>query len=496
MNGADGGHALADVGLASDAAGSGASSGPGASCTTDADCAAAVGTNACVASSSCDPTSHVCMLDVCNVGACAVASCDLITQQCAAATPTNFTISVFPVVSGGVGGLGPTHAIAAAYPFLFVLTTNGVAVYDVANPTGNVPSMVTLHGLPFIPAALLVAGRRVYFVSTVEGGGPAYRQAIAWVDVPGNPFLTSLEASAAFIETTQSVLDDVLMTSNGIDLVYAAPFDPTAAIAPPIADSMLVVPAPLGGLAPDAGIVAASGTDLVVYRYASASRHPVFATVTGVAQNSGLASPEHTILTYGAVDNQATFASGDDGTVLWESAPLHTTDAGTVGNIATARLAWLTPTTDGGLLDPTVFTDLESYPDASATTVVGPALWLDTNTAVALAATGEDTLSTSVQVFDRATGSLVAGKRGVIPAPPHSLGIAASSGFVYVLSADDPNNRSASVYVLAPACSGGDVGAPDDAGPGQGADGGDAALSDGGRGTHAGGFAVLAALAQ
>jgi hypothetical protein len=467
------------------------SASPGTTCNTDADCASTLFPGACVTSATCDPTYHVCMFDVCNVGSCAVASCDLLAKTCSQPVDTDFTISVFSIVSGGVGGTSPAVAIAAAYPFLFVLTTNGVVAYDVANPTGNVPSMVTLHGLPFIPTSILASGRRVYFVSDVEGGGPTYRQAVAWIDVPGNPFLTSLDAQAAFIETTESTLMSALVTSDGIDLVYGGAFDPTASLSAPIADSMFVVSAPIASLAADAGIVAASGADLVSYRYAS-GHHPAFALISGIAANSGTATPEHAVAAYGPVDNQASFASGQDGTVLWESAPLRTTDAGITSDIVSARLAWLAPTGDGGLFDTTVYADLESYPDASAVTVVGPAVWVDANTSVALAATKEDLESTSVQVFDRTTGALVPGKRGLIPAPPGSLGVAASGGFIYVLAEDDATNRTASVYVLAPGCSGAGAEPPSDAGssPSEGGpiegDAGSPSDGGGGHGTHPG----------
>ena len=479
-----------EAGAAPDSASTPTSNPPGTTCNTDADCASTLFPGACVTSATCDPTYHVCMFDVCNVGACAVASCDLLAKTCSQPVDTDFTISVFPIVSGGVGGTSPAVAIAAAYPFLFVLTTNGVVAYDVANPTGNVPAMVTLHGLPFIPTSILASGRRVYFVSDVQGGGPTYRQAVAWIDVPGNPFLTSLDAQAAFIETTESTLVSALVTSDGIDLVYDGAFDPTASLAAPIADSMFVVSAPIASLPADAGIVAASGDDLVSYRYAS-GHHPAFALISGIAANSGMASPEHAVSAYGPVDNQASFASGQDGTVLWESAPLRTTDAGVTSDIVSARLAWLAPTDDGGLFDTTVYADLESYPDASGVTVVGPAVWIDANTSVALAATREDLGSTSVQVFDRATGAVMAGKRGLIPAPPGSLGVAASGGFIYVLAEDDATNHTASVYVLAPGCSGATTEPPSDAGsspsPEAGSlEGGAGSPNDGGRGTHPG----------
>jgi|CZKU01.1.fsa_nt_gi hypothetical protein len=467
-------------------------------CASDSDCAASTVGNACVTAARCDPTYHVCMLDVCDAGACAVASCDLLAKQCAAATPLNFTISVFGVVSGGVGGMAPAYAMAAAYPFLFLLTTNGVMAYDVANPTGNAPSMVTVNGLPFIPDAIVASGRRVYFVSGVQGDGPTYREAIAWIDVPGNPFLPALQASTAFIWTTQSSLADVFVGDQGaLELVYASAFEPTANLAPPIGNSTMVVPAPIGALPQNAFVVSSSGPQLVAYRYAT-NHLPVFALVSGVGQNSGLAGPERTLQTFGPVDDQATFAAGASGAVLWESAPLHAAADGGLDGVASARFTWLAPGGDGGLFDTTAHADLEKYGSAPGIAVgpgssrggnaplVGPTAWFDPNTAVALAATPEDSESTSVQVFDRTSGTVVAGRRGVIPAPPSVLAIAASNGFAYVFAPDDASNRSASVYVVAPACPGGGEE------PGDGGPSGDGAASPDGGGTRPHGFTSLA----
>jgi hypothetical protein len=113
-------------------------------------------------------------------------------------------------------------------------------------------------------------------------------------------------------------------------------------------------------------------------------------------------------------------------------------------------------------------------------------VWSDANTSVALAATAEDPNATSVQVFDRATGHLVGGRRGVIPQPPWAVGIAASAGYAYVLAPDDASNRSAKVYVLAPGCSGAS-GAPEDAGAPEAG----SARDGGAGGMRSGGFAIL-----
>ena len=478
--------ALRDAGSASLSADGAAAQGDapattsGVGCATDADCASVTQATPCIGSSTCDPTWHVCMLDVCNRGACALSSCDLASATCDPPTPMGFAISYFPVVAGGVGGFGPASAVAAAYPFLFVLTTNGVVAYDVFNPTTNLPPMTPLRGVPFIPAAIVASGRRVYFVSQVEGNGPVYRQAIAWIDVAGNPFVTSLDATTAWIETNEPTLGAALVDSQAnLVLVYANASDPIVTMSAPLADSTMLVPTPIASLAQDAGIVATSGTNLVAYRYARSSSHPAFAIVTGADQANGQATAEDVVAAFGPVDNQATFASGGDGTVLWESA-LARPDAGT---ISAARLTWLASLADGGL-DTSAHVDLQTYSPGVTGTVVGPAAWLDSETALALAATAETTESTTVQVIDRATGATVAGKRALIPTAPAALGVAVSEGFAYVLAQDDATNQTATVYVVATGCYAGESPPPP-------ADGGttpaDAATSSRDGSTEAGG---------
>jgi hypothetical protein len=456
--------------------------GNGITCADDSDCAVAAQAGACVTSSTCDPTWHVCMLDVCDAGACAVASCDLLAKQCEAPMPMGFTISLFPVVEGGVGGYNIQWTLAAAYPFLFVLTTNGVVAYNVANPTTNIPPAVTIHGIPFIPAALVSTGRRVYAVSGVQGSGPTYRQSVAWLDVPGDPFLTSLQATAAWIGTTQPTLaSPVVVASGRLDLVYFSSFDPIASLAPPIADSMVVVPAPVASLNPNAGIVSSTGDDLVAYRYNYSSAVTTLARVSGVDTGGGQATAERAFGPDAGLHAEGAFAVGQDGSILWENAPLRATNDG----IATARLTWLSPTSDARLFDDSVYADLETYPALTAGPVVGPPAWLDANTAVGFAASPDDMQSTSVQVVDRPARALFTGKRALLPTASTSLAVATSGGFVYVLAKDDPQNQSATVYILAPGCAGGTV-APMDAGEPADAEPVDAQTKDAGRPVDAG----------
>jgi hypothetical protein len=486
-----------DSGQSAGAQTDGASSGDasGSSCTTDADCLASSPGGQCVTSARCDPTWHLCMYDVCDFGACQASGCDLLSQTCTSPTTFGYAISLFPIVYGGVGGWGGRAAIAAAFPFLFVLTTNGVVAFDVANPLGTAPPAMPVQGVPFIPVAIVASGRRVYFVAPVSGAGPNYREAIAWIDVPGNPFLTSLEADTAWIGTTQSALADVIADgAGGVYLAYASASRPTAWVHPPLGDTTMIVPAPINGLLADADLVTAAGPQLLAYRYNQASRRPGFTWVTGAQTSSGQASAEQVITGYGPVDNQAAFGPVDDASALWESAPLRVTSDGGTAGIQSARLSWLSAVVDGGPEASPIgaqFVDLESYPASTSGAVVGPPVYLGNDTSLAVAAVSGNLQDTSVQVFSRATGALVSGERAIIPVGPAFVGVAASNGFGYLLAQDDPQNRGATVYIVAPGCGGAppvDSGAveagPVEAGPSD-------AGREGGGGGKVGGFQTL-----
>jgi hypothetical protein len=491
--------ASGDDAPASDETGDDAAGGPG--CSSDADCQASSPGGACVTSAHCDLAWHLCMYDVCDVGVCATSGCNLLSQQCAAPTPFAYEISLFSVGYGGVGGWGPRYALAAAFPFLFVLTNNGVVAYDVVNPLGSAPPAIPVQGVPFIPVAVVASGRRVYFVGPVAGAGPNYRQAVAWIDVPGNPFLTTLVATTAWIGTTQNALANVLADgTGGVNLEYGSVSRPTAWIHPPLGDTTMIVPAPINGLLPDADLVASSGQELLAYRYNAANHRPGFALVTGVENSSGQASAEQAVTSYGPVDNQAAFGPADDVSALWESAPLRLTADGGTGGVQFARLTWLSTVVDGGaeasLIGAQTFANLENYPASTTGAVVGPPVYLGNDTSLAIAAASGNLEDTSVQVFSRATGALVAGERAIIPVGPAFVGVAASNGFGYLLAQDDPQNRSATIYIVAPGCGSPPVvdGGPADAGAvdGSAADGG---AVDGGRegggGGKAPGFTTL-----
>jgi hypothetical protein len=424
-------------------------------CTKDSDCQSAAEAGAgCVTSAKCDPTWHVCMLTTCAVGACKAAVCNLTQQTCSVPTTYGFEATHFGVSYGGVGA-SVRYSIAAAWPYLFVVTTNGVVAYNVVDPSNSSPPLVPVHGVAFIPIAAIAVGRRVYFVSNTEGNGPTYREAIAWVDVPQNPLLNDLYASSAFVGTTETSVANVL--SNGVDgmfIVYSSGKQyPTANVHPPLDESTTLSPFPNAGLATNAGIFAASGSRLVAYRYDGPSSNPYLALVNGAATANAQTTSEQGISAYGPQSQQTIMGTGQDGTVLWTTAVDGVNDAGGPAGIESARLTWLLASGTAANFDTTAHVDLQTYSPTTGANVVGPPLWIDANTALGLAAASSgSTDSTSVQLVTKSPPAVVASTRTLLSIDPGSVGVAASGGFGYVLAQDDSNNKSCSVYIFAPAC--------------------------------------------
>lgn len=443
---ADGADGVADVTVGGD----------GGACTTDADCmAAAAAGGACVSGATCDPTWHVCMLQVCATGSTCKAEACQPSMSCSQPASLGFTAASFPVAVGGVSGGDPTGAIAAAWPFVFVATTNGVAVYDVIDPTNTAPPLVPLHGVPFVPLELVAQGRRIYFVNGVQGTPPSYKQAIAWVDVPQNPFVASLTATPAWLTVDQKPMVSVFPSgADALSLVYSASFLPVALAKPPLSDSTSLTSFPCVGLPTNGALVAPTGTRLLSYRYDSA-QHANFALVDNAGLASAQTTTEQGFTAFGPLDGQATFAPGGDGSVLWLSAPLDELDTGTSDGIASARLSWLVDSPTAANYDSSHHVDLVSYSPAASGTVVGPVAWVDANTAIAFSALSSSSLTTTlVQMATKSPSAIVPGKNQRLTVGPGALGVAVSGGFVYALEQNDSKNETCRVQIFAPSCGG------------------------------------------
>jgi hypothetical protein len=435
-------------------------------CNTNADCqAAAAAGGACVTKATCDTTSHLCLLDVCGNSANCQAEVCQPSQTCTLPASYGFAPPSFQVTVGGVGGYGPQHSIAAAWPFVFVITTNGVSAYNVVDPTNTTPPVVPVQDLPFIPAVAIAVGRRVYFASGTQGSGPTtYRQAIAWVDVPQNPLLTSLQATSAFVSTPDTPLVNVFSNDvNGLFFLYGgAALVPTANAQPPLDDTTMLTPFPNTGLPNGAGIVASTGGRLLTYRFDFDTPPgpfplPHFAFINKAGSSSATTTPEVSLSAFGALDGQTGFATGGDGSVLWETAVYDELDSGGNDGIARARLSWLVDSVTAANFDTTSYVDLVTYSPPAGGQVVGQPGWLDANTAITFAALSSIQANTTlVQIAHKTPASIDPVRSTQLGVSPGSIGVATSNGFAYALLQNDPTNRSCTVQILAPSCGGAD----------------------------------------
>jgi len=431
-------------------------------CTKDADCQAAIGdAGGCVASAKCDPTWHVCMLDVCNAGACKAEECNTSTNTCTLPSDYSgtFNPTSFPVSYGGVGPAGPQWSIAAVWPFVFIITTNGIVAYDVFDPTNNAPPQVTIHGVPFIPDYTLSIGRRVYFI-TNEIGGPTFHQAIAWIDVPQNPFINQFTANAVWVGTTEKNGLAALANDGvaGFFMSYASgPLLPTTDVHAPLSDGTMLTAFTNANFPMNAGIVSASGGRLVAYGYDSMAQAGQYAFVSKPATTQATTAALQTVDSMGPVADQQTYAQGSDGSIVWEAAPFQVVDGGSTGQIDHSCLTWLLDSSSAMNFDAAKCATLESYSPPVSQQVTGEPAWIDSSTALGVAAASSNpSASTSVHVVKN-TPSLatVPGVVAYVPVGPGAVGTAASNGFGYVLAQTDMMNQSCTVYIFAPACGSG-----------------------------------------
>ena len=428
-------------------------------CNQDSDCKI---TSACVKTTKCDLAIHLCAVDVCPVAACQSAACDTMANTCSVPASFGFHASSFKVTTGGVGcGGTASRCFAAAYPFVFVGTTNGVVAYQVGDPANSSPPVVPVSGLPFLPSRIVSSGRRIYFIGNVVGSGPTYHLALAWLDVPQNPFVSTFNATTVFVGYPQASAPEVFPTTNGaVFLVHpdSAKAWPTTLINAPLQDSTAINLLASPGIAQGASVVAASGSRLVTFHWADATSGylAAFSFENGAGTSNAQNAGELTATDMGTVYPQGFFAQGTDGSLLWQSPSTNTPDGGPF-NTASARMTWLVADDKAMGFDQMVKLDVETYqpPIGYGASVAGPMAWIDAKTALVTAAAKQDpTKQSSVQVASRTMlpASLLPGRRYVLPVDINHVGAAASGAFAYALAADDMMNQSATVHVFAPSC--------------------------------------------
>jgi hypothetical protein len=429
-------------------------------CFQNADCVSA---NACQVG-SCD--AGACSFTVCPAAACQGSSCTASTHSCTLPTTYGFHAAEVNVSLGPVGCGGSASAcIAAAYPFVFVGTANGVVAYVVSDPSNSSPRSIVVSGLPFIPAYMTSMGSRVFFVGTPQGTGPTYRLAIGSLDVPNDPLATTLGATSTLAVVSVSGLASVAAATDGSLFLWnddSSQSYPAANVAPPFKDEMTVNFFPSAGISQGAWAVAASGARLLVGHWKGATTP--FQTAFSFETKAGTASAQNagetqTLAAIGPTGPDWNFAQGTDGSVVWNTATSTSDDAG--GNdFGGVRAAWLVGNGTATTFSAAPFVDVETYapPVPYGNLVTGPVAWLDATTALVLAAAAGTVSAgipgqTSVQIaVNVPKPTLVSGKRYVIAQSVGLVGAAASGGFGYVLAAGVSGGTTCTLHIFAPGC--------------------------------------------
>lgn len=435
---------------------------PGAACAKDDDC---VAPNAC-AKGRCDLLARRCVYDVCRPMACNASACDTATKVCGAPAPYKFTVTKFSV---GV----PAQRMVAVYPWLFVQTAVGIVAFNVSNPTSQTPPKVTISGLGFVPTQMVATSNRVFFMTGPSGPGniPTSTVAIAYVDVPADPFATKIDAKGTLATFSRPGNEPAVMLprENDTVLLYSTtPGGPTPAynatiVEPPFVEPVTFTTTPLLYQAGQTPANVISGSRFLMQSYDGSNGIWAF----GLVANAGSAMPTNAGV-YSFADagphgpNQA-YSIGPGGSVFWSSAPLTTAPISPDPPALTraARAQFLFANGAGDYDRPSSF-DIELYdvtPVGVGGPSVGPVALLDPDTALVLTAARENPGGqTSVQVAKRNPLGLVTDgkipRRAVLPVPLQTFqAAAAANGIGYAVANENMPGPNATVYGFAVDCS-------------------------------------------
>jgi hypothetical protein len=429
-------------------------------CAVNADCTSA---NSCL-TGTCD--AGTCSFAVCPTSACQGSSCT--AGACSIPASYGFHATQVTVSTGALGCGGNAQAcLAAAYPFVFVGTTNGVVAYAVNDPSNPSPPVVPIKGLPFVPSFLASMGSRVYFVGAIQGSGTSYP--IASLDVPTNPLVPSLQASAVLqVASVAGISAAWAGTDGSLFLVYndGTGAFPSANVAEPLAAGPVTFyssPGIPAGAAP----VAASGARFLVARWQGAMTpyQTLFSFENAAGTLAAASSAEQdggeqpSFAAIGPTTPLSTYAQGADGSDLWGSETAVIDDAGAL-TVSAVRLAWLVASGTAAAVTPAPFVDVEQYSPSvpySSPSLAGPVAWVDSTTALVLATAheyaGMANPQTSVQIATTSPQlALEGGLRSLITQPIGQVGAASSGGFGYVLAAGGVGATSCTLHVFAPSC--------------------------------------------
>ncbi len=416
----------------------------------------------------CDEGAAQCVFEVCPTGdQCGAASCTTL-GKCGVTTTFGYHAGSFRVPQG----LGCATCAAAVFPFFFVATQLDVLAFRVSDPSNGSPPQPHFARLPFAPRAMLTSGRRVYFVGAPNGANTSpYQLQVAWLDVPADPGVKSLEARVSTFphpspdlrldgvlagaddqlfsfrrvqtyENNQSVMRDyellMRVTTNpdpgGLNFFLAKGYPATGRTVA-VSNGRLVVFDALGGIGALSFDVKPGTND---------------AQNTGDQQLPDMGTP-----------GASTFAVAPDGGVYWSAAlrkPIVPNQAQQIGGV---RLALALTDGSSSTFSAQARTDLEVYEPGlienpggptAPNPFVGPIASMGTGAAIALAAARENVAQTSVQLVQKngANIQLAPGKRFLVPARVDQVAVAGTDRFGYVVTPDTA--QSMTVHIFSASC--------------------------------------------
>lgn len=427
-------------------------------CTKDEDCK---GTAGCL-TARCDVPRKACVLEVCREPACNSGVCDVGAATCGAPRPYKYRATQFPVGAQiGCGG-SLTRCFDAVYPFVFVGTANGVIAFPAHDPQEAAPAPISVNGLGFVPEQLVASGSRVYFLGRAAGVGASSRVPIAYVDVPPDPFATSITATTVLATLNRPAGDPLVLYPRGNDTALLLDGNVAAAYASAPIEPPLAEPAVLGstGIAFTAGSVplAVSGSRLVMGQI-NATGTPVFGFVNAAGSATPQTVADVPIPTAAPAFNRQAYAVSADGAVFWSYLSLTTAPPGPPAPLSRAVKAFFLVPDSAGDFDPAAGLDVEVYGAVPiATNSVGPVAMLDSKMAMILTANPANPAAvTNVSFVTKQPLAVVKNadmqpRRFQITRNVGQLAAAGSNGLGYVLAVDPAAPTAPVVYVFDPEC--------------------------------------------
>lgn len=418
-------------------------------CFTEADCNP--GTDPAVACLGKSCVSGRCEYTTCGASGVMCAdhqSCDRTTGNCSA-SPVGFEAGHFDItlknqLDGALAfqcttSTSPTRCFAAVWPFLIVAQPTdppsdlNAFAYDVSDPTNPIPDPIAINGVDFPSLAVVASGRRVYFVDQ-----STTNPKVAWVDVPSNPFVKTMNATSVPVTYPASVRPLVAHPAPNAGLYIGGTngvigrFDP----------GTITTPFQMNAVTKASASATAVDDDRVYYQSSTTNGPLVF----GNAANPG----KNVAAFNGFVDSgiaplrvPVTFASSPNG-ILANAATVRDAGADGAPRLDAVTLAHLDPTPS------TTTYLLQKYADAAVQNAAGNLVSIDGG-ALAIALK-DDSFSPFATRIDFAapdasvTLDIDAGDAGLLDLYPVT-----SNGYVYIIHWM-AKSRTLNVDIVAESC--------------------------------------------